>query len=143
MNNDPASIDGKPQAGTYPSRVLVIEKNDDSRYLLKTYLEIKGYKVVEVENDDECFALIPAFLPDLIILNITLPIMDGLVTLQRMRNHELLRTIPVIVTSAHTVRAFQEEVLRSGGKAFFAKPIHFDSLVQAIKQCLPSPDGRH
>ncbi len=124
------------QAAAYLPRILVIEDDEDSSELLKIVLEMKGYSALIVEDGEECLALTQETPPDLIIMNVAYPLDKGLDMLRRIQALPLLRNVPIIVTSAYAVPAFQSEILQAGGKAFFTKPIDFDYLGNVIERHL-------
>lgn len=130
-------MDGKtPVSTSCNSQVLVIEEDEDSRYLLKLFLEMKGYRTLTARNIEQFFAQPSKTIPDLIIMNIGLPISKGLTALRCLGDYSFFNNVPILVTSAYATPLFQAEVLNAGAKCFLAKPINLDYLEALVKQSL-------
>lgn len=117
--------------------VLIVEDHEDSREMMKVFLETQGYQALATIDDKQAMALTKEVPPDLIIINISLPIEEGLEMLRRMREQALFHDAFMIVTSSYPNQTFQSEALRSGGNAFFLKPIDLNKLDHIIKNRLP------
>jgi CheY-like chemotaxis protein len=81
--------------------VLVVEDEDDTRYLIRLALEERGYRVCEAENGDEAIVMARQEQPNVILMDISMPRMNGLTATARIREQDNLRTIPIIALTAH------------------------------------------
>jgi len=123
--------------------IAVVEDNADNRLLLQAILE-GLYDLVEYENGTDALAGLTASLPDLVLLDISLPGMDGNEILARIRADARLRALPVIALTAHAMSGDREKYLASGFNDYITKPIVDETiLLSAIDRWLarPRPDG--
>ncbi len=118
--------------------IVVIEDNKDNRLLVRSLLS-EFYTVTEYETGFEAIHGLQISVPDLILLDISLPGMDGVEVLSQLRNDERLKKIPVIALTAHAVSGDREQYLAAGFNDYIAKPIiDEDAFVQAIERWLTS-----
>ncbi len=103
-------------------RIAIVEDNPDNRLLALALLE-GMYDCVEYETGIEAIAGLPHSLPDLILLDISLPGMDGVETLRHIRAHPLLGHLPVIALTAHAMSGDREKYLDAGFNDYVTKPI--------------------
>ena len=116
--------------------IVVIEDNKDNRLLVRSLLS-EFYAITEYETGFEAFRGLRNNVPDLILLDISLPGMDGVEVLSQLRKDERLKKIPVIALTAHAVSGDREQYLASGFNDYIAKPIvDEDAFVQAIERWL-------
>jgi CheY-like chemotaxis protein len=116
--------------------IVVIEDNKDNRLLVRSLLS-DLYSITEYETGFEAFRGLRNNVPDLILLDISLPGMDGVEVLSQLKNDEKLKNIPVIALTAHAVSGDREQYLASGFNDYIAKPIvDEDAFVQAIERWL-------
>ena len=108
--------------------VAVVEDNADNRLLLQAILD-GLYEVVEYENGIDALAGLAARLPDLVLLDISLPGMDGNEILARIRADEQLRRLPVIALTAHAMAGDREKYLSAGFNDYITKPIVDETLL--------------
>jgi CheY-like chemotaxis protein len=108
--------------------VAVVEDNADNRLLLQAILD-GLYEVVEYENGVDALAGLTAHLPDLVLLDISLPGMDGNEILVRIRADEKLRRLPVIALTAHAMAGDREKYLAAGFNDYITKPIVDETLL--------------
>jgi CheY-like chemotaxis protein len=108
--------------------VAVVEDNADNRLLLQAILD-GLYEVVEYENGVDALAGLSANLPDLVLLDISLPGMDGNEILVRIRADEQLRRLPVIALTAHAMAGDREKYLTAGYNDYITKPIVDETLL--------------
>lgn len=108
--------------------VAVVEDNADNRLLLQAILD-GLYDVVEYENGVDALAGLAAALPDLVLLDISLPGMDGNEILARIRADEALRRLPVIALTAHAMSGDREKYLAAGFDDYITKPIVDETLL--------------
>ena len=117
--------------------ILVAEDNDDARLMLKIFLENLNYKIVEARHGKEAVRAALAVLPDLILMDLQMPELDGLSAVQYIREQSELREVPVIANSANgnlAIELFADlKKLGSGFIEYIPKPINLDSLAELIK----------
>ena len=104
------------------STIAVVEDNADNRLLLQALLG-ERYDLVEFDNGVDALAGLSASLPDLVLLDISLPGMDGNEILARIRADERLRALPVIALTAHAMAGDREKYLSEGFNDYITKPI--------------------
>ena len=116
--------------------IAVVEDNADNRLLLQAILD-GLYQVVEYENGVDALAGLSAALPDLVLLDISLPGMDGNEILARIRADDRLRRLPVIALTAHAMAGDREKYLAAGFNDYITKPIVDETLLlQAMERWL-------
>jgi two-component system cell cycle response regulator DivK len=117
-------------------KVAVVEDNPDNRMLVQALLEDR-YELSEYETGVEALEGLPGDVPDLILLDISLPEMDGTEVLARIRDQHDLRDVPVIALTAHAMAGDREKFLSLGFNDYVTKPIvDEDVLIDAIENCL-------
>jgi CheY-like chemotaxis protein len=110
------------------TRIALVEDNADNRMLVNAILEDR-YQIEEYESGAEALAGLESDPPDLVLLDISLPAMDGTEVLRRMRADERLRTLPVIALTAHAMTGDREKYLGMGFDAYVTKPIVDESVL--------------
>jgi CheY-like chemotaxis protein len=119
-------------------KIAVVEDNPDNRLLVQVILE-PLYEVVEYETGFAALAGLPQEKPDLVLLDISLPEMDGAEVLRRMRADPQLRVLPVIALTAHAMAGDREKYIRAGFDDYVTKPIVDENvLLDAIQRLLPA-----
>lgn len=121
-----------------PKTVMVVDDYDDVRVVTRQALESFGYRVLEASSGAEAVELAQAESPDLILMDLSMPNMDGFATLHRLRKLLGLRDVPVIAFSAHTAREVRADALAAGCRDFITKPVHTEELKAAIERHLLS-----
>ena len=118
-------------------RLLYVEDNDDNVYMLKLRLELEGsYEVLVAEDGEKGCALAAAERPDLILMDLEMPGMDGWEATRRLKADPATRHIPVIALSAHALAGSREKALAAGCDEFDTKPVDFDRLTATIARLL-------
>jgi CheY-like chemotaxis protein len=112
--------------------VLVVEDFEDNRFMMRRLLEMSGYQVVEAVNGNQAVELAASENPDIILMDLSLPQLDGLAATRRIRAHEGARKVPIIAVSAHDSADFHAEALAAGCNEYVTKPIDFDQLVSLL-----------
>lgn len=115
-------------------KVLLIEDNDVNRMLLCDYLVYCGYNVKSLSNGNAFFSTIENFLPDLMLLDLKLPGVDGYWLLEQIQQYPDLAKIPIIVVSAFAFKAEKERAMNLGARSYFVKPINLLALTKAIQE---------
>lgn len=123
-----------------PIRVLLVEDNDINRQLTAEYLEHCGYQVLTLASGVGFSEAMTEFRPDVILLDLKLPNVDGYHLLALLQQHPDWHTIPVIVVSAFAFQADQERAFALGAKQYLVKPVKLHQFQQAIWAELPSQD---
>lgn len=117
--------------------VLVVDDYDEVRALTKLAIESFGHRVVEAASGAEAVRVAQVESPDLILLDLSMPNMDGFATIYRLRGLLGLRHVPVIALSAHTAREVREDALAAGCREFIPKPVLLERLRAAVERYLP------
>ena len=125
-----------PQTADGQARVLVVEDHPDTRSMLKTMLELRGYRVLEAEDGEQGVRVAESERPSLILMDATLPRLDGLAATRRIRSLAALEGVPVVFLSGHAQPAFRNEALSSGGDDFLVKPVSLTELERVIERHL-------
>src|SRR5215208_600571 len=108
--------------------VLVAEDDEDIRLLMLTLLRMKGYKTAEARDGQETLDVACGVRPDVILMDLQLPRLNGFAVARFVRQTETLRGVPIIVVSAHDPAKHRNLALAAGCNAYVQKPIDFDSL---------------
>ena len=117
-------------------KIAVVEDNPDNRMLVQALLEDR-YDISEYETGVEAVAGLPGDIPDLVLLDISLPEMDGTEVLAWIRDQDELKDIPVIALTAHAMAGDRDKYLAAGFNDYVTKPIvDEDVLIEAIERCL-------
>jgi CheY-like chemotaxis protein len=122
------------QAGL--STILVIEDYPDSRTLLSSLLRAKGYKVVEAGDGREGLRQAYRATPDLILMDLAMPEMDGIEATRQLRQRHTLSHTPIFAISAYTTADVKQDAMAAGCAEVFAKPLDVESLLGRIKATL-------
>ncbi len=115
-------------------RILLIEDNDVNRMLLSDYLHYCNYDVQSLPEGCNFFPSIEKFQPELVLLDLKLPDIDGYFLLEQMQQRPELSKIPVIVVSAFAFKADQDRAINLGARRYFIKPVNLTALTMAIEQ---------
>jgi two-component system cell cycle response regulator DivK len=118
--------------------VLVAEDHDDTRFMLRIMLERKGYRVVEAGDGLEAVEAARREHPSLVLMDVSLPMLDGLSATRLMHEVETLSALPVVVVSGHAAERNQTEALAAGCSAYLTKPIDFDRLDDLLFRFAPA-----
>jgi len=120
--------------------VMVVEDFEDNRFMMRRLLEMSGYRVLEAINGEEAVELAHRERPQLILMDLSLPQLDGLAATRRIREHADMRNIPIVAVSAHDTADFHADALAAGCNDYVTKPIDFDQL-EALLARLLTKDG--
>lgn len=116
---------------------LVVEDFEDSRFMMRQLLELAGYRVVEATDGEEAIKLAVAEQPELILMDLSLPKLDGLAATRRIRQQDGLGQVPIVAVSAHDSPGSRSEALAAGCDEYVTKPIDFDQLSTLLNRLLP------
>jgi two-component system, cell cycle response regulator DivK len=115
-------------------KALIAEDNAVNRELLRELLESRGYDVVEACDGQEALNLIEQAQPDILLLDIGMPKMDGFAVVQKIRTNPRLANLPVLAVTAYAMQGDREKVLDSGFDGYLSKPINPKALEQELKR---------
>lgn len=118
------------------TRVLVAEDNAVNRELIRELLEMRGYSVIEACNGQEALEMLEQSQPDLLMLDISMPILDGFATVRKIRENPRFSALPVVAVTAYAMRGDREKILKSGFDGYLSKPISAHSLEEEIERHL-------
>ena len=117
----------------YPT-VLVAEDSVDTRIMLKRAFELKGYRVFEAEDGQQALDLARRYHPSLLVIDLNMPVMDGLETIRSFRKLEGNGDhTPIIVITAYDVYGMEEAALETGCNIYLSKPLNLEELDHAVK----------
>ncbi|MBE9035546.1 response regulator [aff. Roholtiella sp. LEGE 12411] len=115
-------------------RILLIEDNDVNRMLLSDYLSYCGYDVQSLSKGSAFFSTIERFQPELMLLDLKLPDIDGYSLLEQIQKKPGFSKIPIIVVSAFAFKADQERAMNLGARHYFVKPVNLNNLIITIEE---------
>src|SRR5215210_4743269 len=119
-----------------PLTILLVEDTEDNRFMMRRLLEMTGYRVVEAMNGEEAVKLAQTESPHLILMDLSLPVIDGLAATRLIRKLPDFESTPIIAVSAHDTSDFQSEAIEAGCNSYVTKPIDFNELEELIAQFL-------
>jgi CheY-like chemotaxis protein len=117
-----------------PVKVLLVEDTEDNRQMMRRLLEMSGYQVVEAINGEEAVRLASEAKPGIILMDLSLPLIDGLTATRRIRSLPDLRKVPIVAVSAHDTADFHSEALAAGCNAYITKPIDYPELEDIVNR---------
>src|SRR5205085_10064978 len=123
-------------------KILLVEDNEMNRDMLSRRLERKGYQIVIAVDGGEGLALARAEAPDLILMDMSLPVVDGWEATRRLKSAPETQRIPVIALTAHAMRGDQEKALEAGCDDYDTKPVDLTRLLGKIEALLPGAAGQ-
>jgi two-component system cell cycle response regulator DivK len=129
--------DERNEAGAGGLTVLVVEDEGDIRALLRAVLEAEGYRVVEASTGRDAVAVAAETRPRLILMDISLPLLDGLSATRLIKADEALRDVPVLAVSAYD--SVRRRAVRAGCTDLVAKPIDLDKLKATVRRLITPP----
>jgi len=131
--NEISSTSTEREAGTPAKRVLVVEDNLMNMELFEAILSIHGYEVCCMYNAEEALQIIKTLKPDVVLLDIALPGLDGLSALRLLRADAETRDLPIIIVSAHSLLTDERAAREAGCSEYLTKPISSEHLLAAVK----------
>jgi|SRR5262245_6931277 len=113
---------------------LVVEDFEDSRFMMRRLLEMAGYQVLEASDGEQAVRMASEKRPALILMDLSLPKLDGLSATREIRKKRDLRNIPIVAVSAHDSPQTRAEALAAGCNEYVTKPVDFDNLNAILKR---------
>jgi two-component system cell cycle response regulator DivK len=117
-------------------RVLVVDDFDDSRFSLSMLLKIEGYEVIEATDGAQAIEKALNDKPDLILMDLSLPIIDGLSATRQIRQSDAMKRVPIIALTAHDLIDIQSQAQDAGCTDYAPKPIDFTLLIDMMAKYL-------
>ena len=124
-------------AAAAPLKVLVVEDFEDTRFLMRLELEKRGFRVVEATDGEQGCRLAARERPDIILMDIGLPVVDGIAATRRIRQDGSMRDVLIVALTAHHETEYRAQALAAGCDAYLTKPIDFDWLIDLLGRLLP------
>jgi two-component system cell cycle response regulator DivK len=118
-------------------RVLVVEDQEDNRRIVRDLLSRSGYEIIEAVNGEEGVALAEAQHPDLILMDIQLPVIDGYEATRRIKTNPALQHIPIIAITSYALSGDDVKAFAAGCNAYIAKPFSPRALLAKVREYLP------
>ena len=128
---------GSAEGSDEPVTVLVAEDFEDTRYLMRVELEQRGFRIVEATNGEEAVAVALRERPRIVLMDIGLPVMDGIDATRHLRASAETRDTVIVAVTAHHESEYRTKALDAGCNAYVTKPIDFDWLSDLIDRLLP------
>lgn len=122
-------------------KILIAEDNPVNRELLRELLEMQGYEVFEACNGEEALTMLSGLRPDLVILDLGMPVLDGFGTIERIRADPALAGLPVLAATAYAMRGDREKTLEAGFDGYLSKPINAATLKKEVDTLLAAGEG--
>lgn len=123
------------------SRILIVEDNEKNRKLLKLVLGSFGHELLLAENGAEGFRTAKESLPNLILMDIQMPVMDGISALKALKSDEKTRDIPVIALTSYAMKGDRERLVDMGFTGYIAKPINVNEFTDMVGEILKESHG--
>jgi len=116
------------------NRILIAEDNPVNRELLREIREADNYDVVEAGDGQEALAKLEQSAPDLVLLDINMPVLDGFAALRRIRQHPRFSQLPVVAVTAYAMKEDREKILQAGFNSYLSKPINAAALLRELQR---------
>jgi two-component system cell cycle response regulator DivK len=121
------------------SLILIVEDNDKNMKLVRDVLQVKGYQTLEAATAEDGIALAQAHSPDLVLMDIQLPGMNGIEALGVLRENPATAHIPVIAVTASVMQQDRKLITEAGFDAYIGKPINLKEFLQAVREMIEAP----
>lgn len=117
-------------------RILIVEDNPQNRYLVSFLLEQQGYELSIAEDGAQALEMLEGDAPDLILMDMQLPKIDGYEATRRIKANERLRDIPLVALTAHSMQRDEQRAIDAGCDEFITKPVDADGLLALVSRLL-------
>lgn len=121
-------------------KILYVEDDDDNIYVVKNRFTRAGYTVLVATDGEQGVAMAAAEKPDLILMDLRLPVLDGWEATRRIKAQPETRHIPIIVLTAHAMSGDREKALAAGCNDFHTKPVEMPRLLEKVRALLPKKE---
>jgi len=122
--------------------ILVVEDNDKNRKLMRDVLQFKGYRLAEAETGEEGVRLARDLHPDLILMDIQLPGIDGITAFRQIRDNPATATIPAIAVTASATTQDRKTIMAAGFEGYQSKPLNVKAFLEAVRETLDASPKR-
>ena len=122
-------------------RILVVEDQEDNRQILRDLLTSVGYEVIQAENGEEALATAARERPDLILMDIQLPGIDGLALTRRLKSDPATRSIPIVAFTAYAMKGDEHRMRDAGCDGYISKPIDVATFASRVRAALGDTDA--
>ena len=136
-----AALDGRGKRDEPPPTVLIVDDDDDSRLMLKTLLEMWKYKVVEAADGGEAISVAETSSPDLIVMDVKLPDLDGFDVTQKIRQSAKIESVPIVFLSGCAETIYKQKATAVGGSEYLVKPLNFEELEHTLGKYISYPQA--
>lgn len=136
MNQDTTTHATTGGHDSAPLTVLVVEDYEDTRHLMRLELEQRGFRIVEATDGEEAVAAAVRERPQIVLMDIGLPVLDGISATRRLREREETRDTLIVAVTAHHESEYRAKALEAGCNAYVTKPIDFDWLRDLLDRLL-------
>jgi CheY-like chemotaxis protein len=116
--------------------VLIAEDNPVNRELLREILENRGYTVTEAGDGQDALTLVDEIRPDILLLDIGMPVLDGYAVAKRLRDNPNTAALPILAITAYAMQGDREKILQSGFDGYLSKPIDAIALAEEMQRVL-------
>ena len=123
--------------------ILIAEDNPVNRELLRELLEMRGYIVIESEHGEEAIRKMTEASPDILLLDLNMPVLDGFGAIRKIRQDPRFESLPVLAVTAYAMRGDREKILASGFSGYLSKPVNSSELDQELNRLLNPVLPRH
>jgi two-component system, cell cycle response regulator DivK len=124
-------------------KILIVEDNISSMKLMRDLLMYWGFNIIEASDGQKGVDLAKSERPDLILMDVQMPVLDGLSAIRIIRQDKAINAIPIICVTSDGMRSSREKVLKAGGDDFISKPINIARLVEMVKNYLKEKESDH
>jgi len=114
--------------------VMVVEDNEKNRKLMRVVLKAKGYNIIEAATGEEALNLLKNQKPDIILMDIQLPGIDGLTLIKQIKASVVTKDIPIIAVTAYAMKGDEQKILDTGCDAYVSKPINTQELPLIVEK---------
>lgn len=116
--------------------ILIAEDFEENRIALKLILNHTGFDVIEAEDGRQAVEAVRRENPDLVLMDVTLPVIDGLQATREIRSDKKFERLPIIIVSAHDSDEIRRQAAEAGGSEYISKPVEIEELKKLIEDCL-------
>ncbi|HHT9104416.1 MAG TPA: response regulator [Candidatus Wujingus californicus] len=114
--------------------VMVVEDNEKNRKLMRVVLKAKGYIVIEAATGEEALNILKNQKPDIILMDIQLPGIDGITLIKQIKGTTALKDTPIIAVTAYAMKGDEEKIMEAGCDAYVSKPINTQELPLIVEK---------
>jgi CheY-like chemotaxis protein len=124
------------------TKILIAEDNAVNRELLRELLEMRGYTVVEACDGEEALRMVRQSQPDILLLDIGMPLLDGFAVVSKIRENPCLASLPVVAVTAYAMQGDRDKILNSKFDGYLSKPVNARALTEELERLLGKRENR-